>query len=473
MNRLVSRFGSVLIFVLLSSVATAQVKLDDFAAKTFKSPKGGQLLYRQLDVKDAKADQKYPLVLFLHGAGGRGDDNQRQLKDAGVLGLFSKSGFPRKFPAFVLAPQVPAKKRWVEVHWGLDEHTMPTKPGDQMRMALELVDQFIKDNPVDTSRIYVTGLSMGGFGTWDAIQRRPGFFAAAAPVCGGGDTATASTLTKVPLWVFHGGKDKVVKTKRSQDMVAAIKAAGGSPKYTEYPGVGHGCWGAAYGKPAIWEWMFAQKRTDVVAAAPTSKAMVVIGTVRVACVGDSITYGARIKDRENKSYPAQLGKLLGSGWDVRNYGVSARTMLKKGDNPIWKEKAFKNAIAFNPHVVIIKLGTNDTKPQNWKHKGEFAADTAAMVKGFQALEARPIVYLCRPVPAFPANWGITDAVIKGEVIPLIDQAAAATGAKIIDLYKLLEGKKQYFPDKIHPNAAGAGIMAAEIAGHLKKDVQKK
>ena len=184
--------------------------------------------------------------------------------------------------------------------------------------------------------------------------------------------------------------------------------------------------------------------------------------IRVACVGDSITFGAGVKDRAKNSYPAQLQALLGERYDVRNFGNSGSTLLKNGDKPYWKQKEFEAAKALNPNVVIIKLGTNDSKPQNWKHKDEFAADAKALVETFKGLEAKPKVYVCRPVPAFPGNFGIRDEVIKGEVIPLLDQVAKETGAEVIDLYAALSDKKELFPDKVHPNADGATVMAKTI-----------
>jgi len=187
------------------------------------------------------------------------------------------------------------------------------------------------------------------------------------------------------------------------------------------------------------------------------------GTIRVACVGDSITYGAGIKDRKQQSYPVQLGRMLGQKWDVRNFGVSGATLLKKGDKPYWKQKAFQQALAFRPHVVIIQLGTNDTKPQNWKHKDDFAADYKAMIERFRALATEPRVFLCRPVPAFPGRWGIRDAVIREGVIPIVDRVARQKQVGVIDLYKALAGRNDLFPDTVHPNAEGAGLMAKEIA----------
>ena len=191
------------------------------------------------------------------------------------------------------------------------------------------------------------------------------------------------------------------------------------------------------------------------------------GTIRVACVGDSITYGAGIKDRKQQSYPAQLGRMLGQKWDVRNFGVSGATLLKKGDKPYWKQKAFQQALACEPHVVIIKLGTNDTKPQNWKHEADFAADCQAMVDRFGALATKPRIFLCRPVPAFPGKWGIRDEVVREGVIPVVDRVARQKQVGGIDRYKALPGRKDLFPDTVHPNAEGAGLMAKEIARVLK------
>ncbi|HUV63811.1 MAG TPA: SGNH/GDSL hydrolase family protein [Sedimentisphaerales bacterium] len=185
-------------------------------------------------------------------------------------------------------------------------------------------------------------------------------------------------------------------------------------------------------------------------------------TIRVACVGDSITYGSSINNRLRNSYPAQLGKMLGEKWQVRNFGVGGATLLKKGDKPYWKQKAFEGILAFNPHVVVIKLGTNDTKPQNWKFKDEFAGDYAAMIERFAALPSKPRVWLCYPVPAYPERWGISDATIKNEVIPLIAGVARREHVPIINLYTPLSGRPGLFPDLIHPNAEGAHLIAKEV-----------
>jgi lysophospholipase L1-like esterase len=199
-----------------------------------------------------------------------------------------------------------------------------------------------------------------------------------------------------------------------------------------------------------------------------SKVMPNAGALKIACIGNSITEGSGIKDRKNNSYPAQLQKILGVDYHVRNFGVSGRTLLRKGDFPYWNEPTFQESKDFQPDVVVIKLGTNDTKPQNWEYADEFVKDYQVFIDEFQALDSKPIIYLCYPVPAFAVRWGINNDIITKEVIPKIDEVAASKELEIIDLYMVLEGKGEYFPDDIHPNEKGAKIIAETIAEIFNK-----
>lgn len=237
---------------------------DLFGAKTYTDAARGKLLYRLHVPKSYDASKKYPLVLFLHGAGGRGDDNLGQLVDTRGNDATKWAGpeFQLKNPCFILAPQCPANKKWVDVDWSAPKGTMPKEPTDELRMTLEVLRVLQKEYSIDPSRLYVTGLSMGGYGTWDLICRHPELFAAAVPVCGGGDETQAERVKKLPLWCFHGANDKVVPTLRSRNMVEAIRTAGGDPKYTEYEGVGHDSWVKAYSEPGLAEWVFAQKKSQ-------------------------------------------------------------------------------------------------------------------------------------------------------------------------------------------------------------------
>lgn len=202
--------------------------------------------------------KKYPLILFLHGAGERGNDNDKQIIH--IRELFLDSGNRKNYNTFVIAPQCPNEKKWVAIDWSLKKNDMPDEPSEPMRFTMVLIDSLIAFYPIDTNRIYITGLSMGGFGTWDAIARYPNKFAAATPICGGGDEKTAKTIKDIPIWAFHGSADPVVPPDRSRNMINAIRADGGKPIYTEYKGVGHGSWFKAYKEPALLKWLFAQSK---------------------------------------------------------------------------------------------------------------------------------------------------------------------------------------------------------------------
>jgi predicted peptidase len=204
--------------------------------------------------------KKVPLVIFLHGAGERGNDNALQLVNGAKN--FATDSIREKYPCFVLVPQCAKIFQWVETDWRLPSHVMPEKPSVYLSRTMLLVDSLIKNLNIDTSRIYITGLSMGGFGTWDAICRWPNKFAAAVPVCGGGDTAKAVIIKDIPIWAFHGEVDKGVMVSRSRNMINAIKRAGGNPKYTEYAGAGHNVWNQTYSDPAMIDWMFSQNKKN-------------------------------------------------------------------------------------------------------------------------------------------------------------------------------------------------------------------
>jgi lysophospholipase L1-like esterase len=188
--------------------------------------------------------------------------------------------------------------------------------------------------------------------------------------------------------------------------------------------------------------------------------------VRVACVGDSITYGACVADREKNCYPAVLGGLMGDPYDVRNFGVSGTTLLKKGDHPWWNVDAFKNATAFDPNIVVIKLGSNDTKPQNWKNKADFETDYKALIQHFRGLPSKPAVWVALPVPVLKENFGINKKGVDEQQL-IILKVAKDEGCPVIDLYKAVATPDLFDQDGIHPNAAGAKKIAETVYASLK------
>ena len=184
--------------------------------------------------------------------------------------------------------------------------------------------------------------------------------------------------------------------------------------------------------------------------------------VRVACIGNSITFGAGIKNRSRDSYPSVLARMLGDSYWVKNFGVSARTMLNKGDHPYMNEPAYKNALAFNPNIVVIKLGTNDSKSFNWKYKADFMKDAQNMINAFKGLPSQPKIYLCYPSKAYLTGDGINDDIISKEIIPMIKKLAKKNDLSVIDLHTAMDGMPELFPDRIHPNEKGAQVMAKAV-----------
>jgi predicted peptidase len=238
-------------------------KFDAFEFRVFRAD-GHTLPYRFYQPQSGKPGKKLPLVIFLHGAGERGFDNRTQFK------RFNPTRFWEKYPCIVLAPECPSKTSgttnaesvWVDTPFGAASHQMKTEPTWPLKLVQQLIDETIRKFPVDKYRIYITGLSMGGYATWEILQREGELFAAAIPVCGGGDPAYASKIKTVKLWVFHGSDDRTVPVSCSRDMVSSVEKIGGSVKYTEYPGVDHDSWGMTYSNSEVWDWLFSQKKNE-------------------------------------------------------------------------------------------------------------------------------------------------------------------------------------------------------------------
>jgi predicted peptidase len=248
-----------LIFLLVVNIQYVFSQSSRFSTGKFGNDKGDTLKYRML-FPDADTLRKYPLIIFLHGSGERGSDNEAQLK-WGVMNFATDQNMIMH-PAIVIAPQCPEKMGWSNFSRGKTSSDMrllqdPSKP---MELLIGLIHQIMKAMPVDTNRIYITGLSMGGFGTYDAIERYPGLFAAAVPVCGGGDVSKVSVITRLPIWIFQGAEDPAVNPSYALDMLEALTKSGAHPGFTQYPEVGHFSWLGAYSDPLMIEWLFRQHK---------------------------------------------------------------------------------------------------------------------------------------------------------------------------------------------------------------------
>ena len=252
------------VFLFLSIFSKAQDK-SLFKKETYISG-NDTLPYRILLPLDYDASKKYPLILVMHGAGERGNDNEAQLVHGSYL--FLKDSVRQQYPAIVVFPQCAANSFWSNAEFKFDSvagkrsliFRSDGEPTVSMKLAQELLYKIMDDYRVNKKQVYVGGLSMGGMGTFEIVRRNPKLFAAAFPICGGGAAATAPAMKKVKWWVFHGDVDAVVPASLSQEMVDALKAAGADVKYSLYPGVNHNSWDNAFAEPELLPWLFSVKK---------------------------------------------------------------------------------------------------------------------------------------------------------------------------------------------------------------------
>jgi predicted peptidase len=235
------------------SVAYAQAVVDGFDSRTFTA-KGGAILKYRIFTPRSNSAGPLPAIVYLHGSGGAGTDNLAQISRGNKAGthVWTTSFNQGKYPAFVVAPQISAGDEWASNGRGVSASA---------NLVIELIEHLGQELPIDMDRIYLVGQSLGGFGTWDLVSKRPDFFAAAIPLCGGGDPSSVVAGRRLPVWAFHGAKDQVVPVERSRELVAALRQAGGIIRYTEYADTGHDVWTRAFAEPDLPGWLFTQKRT--------------------------------------------------------------------------------------------------------------------------------------------------------------------------------------------------------------------
>jgi len=240
--RLLVVLGCLFLFA-VSAVHSQDKNARGFVNRTFKD-KDGEAKYVLFVPHGYKDDAEFPLILFLHGAGER-EGGSKQPVEVGIGPAVKKE--EKSFPFFVLIPRCKGAPN----NWLAD--------GADAQRALAMLAEVQKDYKIDPKRVYLTGLSMGGYGTWSLAAKHPDKWAAIVPVCGKGNPADGEKIKHIPCWAFHGDKDTAVKVEGSRDMIAAMKKAGGEPKYTEYPGVGHNSWDMAYGTKELYDWLLANK----------------------------------------------------------------------------------------------------------------------------------------------------------------------------------------------------------------------
>lgn len=246
------------------------MKAQDFSAyeKENFTRNGNTMPYRILFPEHYDPHKAYPLIIFLHGSAQRGNDNERQLIHGGEF--FLKDSIRSKYPSIVIFPQCSLSSSWSYFNFAFDTarrrvdllFTYQENPKKYALLVKQLADSLVQAGLVETSRIYIGGLSLGGFGTWDFIERYPGYFAAAFPICGGGDTSRAALIAgKTAVWIFHGGSDPLVSVQYARQYYRSLNRVHADVKYNEYPGVKHNSWVDAFKEPGLMEWLFS-KHTD-------------------------------------------------------------------------------------------------------------------------------------------------------------------------------------------------------------------
>ena len=256
-----TRIISVVLLTLLSSIACSAQQLRTLeqrekilSPKVFKNSHRENLLYRLFVPQNYEQGTKYPLVVYLHGGAGTGNDNRKQI-DGGngyLIDLFTGNETQARYPSFVVAPQSPTQEGWIR-----NDRMSPTR---QLRLVYEMIDELQRAYSIDDRRVYVAGQSMGGFGTFAIISEYPRSFAAGVALCGGGDKSKVARLLNTPIWAFHGAKDEAVPVGSSRTIVAAIKDAGGQVRYTEYADTDHIIWPKVVKETELLPWLFSQRR---------------------------------------------------------------------------------------------------------------------------------------------------------------------------------------------------------------------
>ena len=472
-------------FLFALAMAPIALSAADYEARSFESP-DGKLPYRLLKPANFDAARKYPLVVLLHGAGERGDDNKAQLKWGG--GLFTEAVAQEKYPAFVLVPQCPKDRKWVEIDWSSPQPVAPEDPGTTQKLLLSVIDSVQKEFPVDVDRVYLTGLSMGGYGTWDLITRHPGKWAAAAPICGGGDKSKAAAAKGVPVWAFHGSADGVVKPERSREMVEALKAAGAPIAYTEYAGIAHDSWSSAFSEPNFLAWMFAQQRgtpakMDLATSALTALAMPAsevfpgAGPLQVGDWFKKLWLNKRVefsrnKDRE-KGAIVFLGDSITQGWSSAQKDFASRKIANRGISGDTSRgvryRLKEDVLDLNPKAVSILIGTNDLALGGTPE--QIVDNIKAIIAELQKQNPAVPIILNRVMPRggendFPARIGKLNGLIDAI-------AAAGKNITICDTFGIFSDgtgkcKKEEFPDMLHPNAAGYAKWRTALEETLAK-----
>lgn len=459
----------VLLMCLTNTVVFAEVTeesqplkaIDVMTKEVHVASDGTELPYRLYVPDDYNPEKQYSFLIFLHGAGNRGNNNISQVEqNTGLLDriingetvTYNGQTLDSSKEFIMVAPQCMSKFQWVDTPWGKlpdPSYNLDEIPQSQYMTAVkELIDKMIATYNLDSARMYITGLSMGGFGTWDLITRYPDLFAAAIPMGGAGDVSKAEIIKNTPVWTFHQLYDPTVASAGTVAMVKALTEVGAEVKFTPYFEDVHNAWTKGYAEPDMLQWLYDHVK----------------GKAKLAFVGDSITYGAGTSDRLSSSFVPLIKDALEDNYIVANFGVSGVSALYSSVSPWIDTPEAKLAYEFNPDVLHIMLGTNDIKNENWDMgKDNFKNDYKKIIDGFKALNPNLKVYIGIPPRIHKENvFGTRNPkILEEEGIPRIYEIASEIGAETINYFDPTKDKPECFADFLHPNEEGHKILAEE------------
>jgi lysophospholipase L1-like esterase/predicted esterase len=421
--------------------------------------------------------KRYPLVLFLHGAGERGNDNKNQKKH--FPELMASQEYRDLYPAFVLAPQCPKNQFWVDVDWSSEEST-PFRSTAAMPMqgAMAALEEVVQNHPIDLERITLTGLSMGGYGAWDLAMRHPYWFTSVIPICGGGDEREVARLAGLPIQVWHGEKDKTVPTERSRQIVEAIQKIDLEVQYYELPGVKHNSWFEAYRRKEFLNFLFSAKRNPLKMQKSSARllAKAIDSKEKIAFFGDSITQSGN----QNGGYVDLIRRELKKEQPhaaIIPAGISGHKvpdLLARIDRDVIHKKAT---------VVFVYIGINDvwhSQTNSGTPAGEYGDGLRTIIRklretGADVVLATPSVIGEKPRGKNPLDEmldeyaAVSRKVAEEEQITLCDLRTT-----FLDYLRVLNPKGLekgiLTTDGVHLNNMGNLLVANEAAHALRKAV---
>lgn len=438
---------------------------------------GKSLPYRILTPADFDATKKYPLHLFLHGAGERGADNEAQLAHGGEL--FLKEN--KEHPAIVIFPQCPKDDYWAQttVTRTSEGNTFlfpkESKPGWAMSAVLSLLDEMTKRDYIDKDRLFVGGLSMGGMGTFELLARRPNTFAAATAICGGGNTENVPKwAASTPVWIFHGEADRVVNSFYSKTMVEALIKEGVEPRISIYKNVGHNSWTNAFAEPDFFDWIYSHKKKVETDCTPEW-----LKFSETSLLGKYKTANQVFYETDNGNCTVFMGDSITEGWtssspdfwethpEFINRGYSGQTTSQM------LVRFRQDVININPQRVIILAGTNDIAGNTGETSLETIASNIFSMADLAQQNGIEVV-IASVLPAYDYPWepGLKPALKIVRLNEMLRTFAKEKKHTYLDFHTKMKDtrnglKKAYTYDMVHCTPEGYQKMEAILAESLR------